>query len=348
MNNLLKSLQTPVLAILGGVLIGAVIMLLSGYNPWEAYTAMFQGVFGGRRFSNFISMINRATPIIGMGLAAAIPFRVGFYNIGGEGQMVLGGVTAALVALYLPFPIWLRLPTVFLCAVVVAGSYAWLAAFLQFRFKIPLLISTLLMNYPARFLASYLVSHPFRDVASGMTQSHRIEQAMRLPKLVERTQWHGGILIILLVAVITAIVFNRWVAGYELRMMGFNASFAQYGGVNFQKRGYQVMFFSGAVAGLVGCIEVLGTHYRYIDGMLVTPLYAWTGVMAALLANTLPLGVVIVGFFFSMIQTGGFGMERNSSVPREIVHIIQAMIIMLVAARANFSLGHQHKEKQPP
>ena len=268
----------------------------------------FGVLFGGRRYSNLISTINRASPIVGMGLAAAIAFRAGLFNIGGEGQMILGAVSAALCAIYLPIylplPGFLLITISMLAAMLAGGVYALFAASLQFQLLIPLLITTLLLNYPARFFASYLVSHPFRDIPSGMNQSLLIPEAARLPILLERTQLHGGVIIILASVIIAGVLIQRSVAGYDLRMSGFNADFARYGGIAQRRLGYGVMFISGAMAGLVGAIEVLGIHYRYIDGMLVQPLYAWTGIMAALLANNSAFGVLLTGLFFSGLHTG--------------------------------------------
>lgn len=337
-----RRVRQPLLAILLGLFCAAIFLWLLGHNPLEAYQQMLWGVFGGRRYAYLVSTLNRASPIIGMGLAAAIAFRAGLFNIGGEGQMILGAVSAALLAvylpLYLPLPGFVLILLCLLAAMLAGGLYALFAASLQFNLLIPLLITTLLLNYPARFLASYLVSHPFRDVPSGMNQSLLVPEALRLPLLIERTQLHGGVLIILLLLIAAAIFIKRSVAGYDLRMSGFNPEFARYGGIRQHRLGYRVMFSSGAIAGLVGAIEVLGVHYRYIDGMLVQPLYAWTGIMAALLANNSFLGILLSGLFFSALQTGSFGMERKAQVPRELSQILQALIIMLIAVRSGVSL----------
>lgn len=336
-----RALQAPILAILGGMLIGALIMLLTGHNPIEAYSAMISGALAGR---NLAATLNRATPIVGMGIAAAIAFRAGFFNIGGEGQMVLGAITAALAAIYLPLPGPLLLPATLLAAVVVGGLYAWITAFFQFRFNVPLLISTLLLNYPARYLASYLVNYHFRDVQSGMPQTFQVPESVRLAGLAAGTQLHVGTVITLLVVLLAAFVIRRTVPGYELRMAGLNAAMVEYGGVDLRRLAYRVMFASGGLAGLTGAIEVLGVHYRYIDDALVAPLYAWVGLMAALLSNSRPLGVLLAGLFFSVVQIGGFGMERGTDVPRELSRVLQAVIIMLVAARTTFHFGRGREE----
>lgn len=339
-----RILQAPVLAILGAIAIGAVIMLLSGHNPLEAYWAMLKGAFTGRKFSNLTSMLNRATPIIGMGLTAAVAFRAGFINLGGEGQLVLGGLVTAIVALHVPLPGPVLLPVSMLAAMIAGGLYAWLAAFFQARFHAPLLITTLLMNYPAKLFASYMVTHPLRDAASGMSQTFKVPSAVYLPRLVRGTRLHVGMFITLTLVFVIAFIMKRTAIGYEIRMAGLNPRFAEYGGINLKRLSYRVMFASGAIAGLVGAIEVLAIHHRFIDHSLTMPLYAWTGLMAALLSGSNPFGVLIAGLFFSAVQTGGFGMERSAQVPRELSRVLQALIILLVASRSRFEAKKEERE----
>ena len=339
MTDLLRSLRAPVLSVLGALAIGAMLMLATGHNPFEAYSAMVRGAVAGRHFGNLSATLNRATPVVGMGLAAAIAFRAGCFNLGGEGQLVLGGLAAAVVALTLP----LAAPLVVLVSIAVAaavgGSYAWIAASFQIRFGVPLLISTLLLNYPARSLGSYLANHPLRDVASGMAQTEMLPAAVNLPTFAAGGRLHVGVLIVFVMALAVAFLINRTVGGYHTRLAGLNARFLKYGGVDTDKLGYRVMFFSGSVAGLIGAIQVLAVHHRFIDGSLTQPLYAWTGLMVALLARSRALGVLAGGIFFAAVQTGGFGMERATDVPREISLVLQALIILLVAARTRFEFG---------
>jgi simple sugar transport system permease protein len=272
-----------------------------------------------------------------MGLAAAVAFRAGRFNIGGEGQLILGAVTSALIGLYLPLPGWLTLIFALLGGAVVGGAYAWLAAWLDDRFQVPLLISSLLSIYPARLMASYLVSHPLRDQASGLTQTLRLEPAVTLPKVVG-TRLGSGLIVIVGLVVLAHWFMYRTRSGYRLRMTGSNVRFADYGGIDTGRLGTRVVFVSGAIAGLVGALQVVGVHHRYIDGSLTQPLYAWIGIMVALLAGSRPMGVLLAGVFFAAVQTGGFGMERATDVPREISQVLQALIILLIAARSRLSV----------
>ncbi len=267
---------------------------------------------------------------------SAVALRGGFLNLGGEGQLVLGGLASALAALYLPLPAPLLLPAALLAGALGGGAWALLARGLELRFGVPLLIGTLLLNYPARYLASYVVNHPLRDVASGMSQTVRVPEAIELPRLAAGARLHAGALVVLALVLAAAWIVRRTRAGYELRMTGENPAFARYGGVDVERLGWGAMLASGGVAGLVGALEVLGTHRRFIDGALTDPLYAWTGLMAALLAVSSPLGVLAAGLFFAAVHTGGFGMERGAEVPRELSQVLQALMILLIAARASF------------
>ncbi len=344
--NALRPLQGPVIAIGGAVLIGAILMFLSGHNPLEGYSAMLLGAVAGPNFANLASTIARGAPIVGMGIAAAIAFRAGYPNLGGEGQMVLGALACALVSLYVPLPALILMPLSIVAAMVVGGLWGLFPAWAQLRVGVPLLISTLLLNYPAGYFASYMVTHVVRDVPSGMTQTYMLDESLRFLKISTGTQLHVGIFITLVVVLATWFVIDRTVVGYRLRLMGMNAQFTRYGGVNMTRMGYGVMFTSGAVAGLVGAIEVLGVNYRFIDGALQSPQYAWVGLMSALLVNSSPIGVLIAGLFFSAVQTGGFGMERATEVPRELARVLQALIILLIAAQNSFNFGQGRAEER--
>ena len=325
----------PAIAILGAMAIGAGMMLAAGHDPIAAYQAMFGGALGGRGFSGLLATLARATPIVGMGLAAAVALRGGFLNLGGEGQLVFGGLAAALVGLHVPLPGILLLPTALLAGTLAGGAWALLARGLEMRFGVPLLIGTLLLNYPARYIASYLVNHPLRDVASGMSQTFRIPASIELPRLTAGARLHAGALLVLALVLAAAWYIRRTRTGYELRMTGKNIRFARYGGVDVKRLGLGTMLTSGGIAGLVGALEVLGTHHRFIDGALTDPLYAWTGLMAALLAGSSPLGALAAGLFFAAVYTGGFAMERGAQVPRELSQVLQALMILLIAARGS-------------
>jgi simple sugar transport system permease protein len=252
-------------------------------------------------------------------------------NLGGDGQMVIGGLIAALVPLYLPAPGPVLAVLALLAAAIAAGLYAALAAWGETRHGIPMLISSLLLSYPAIGVTSYVVGFPLRDVKTGLAQTQMIPDDARLP--VFTGALNAGVLIIAAIAAAVIYFDRRTVAGYELRIRGNNVRFAGYGGVRLDSQAIRVMFVSGAIAGIVGAIIVLGSQFRFTDGALLTPAYTWSGLMAALLANGEPIGAILAGFFFAALQTGGFAMQRETAVPRVLTIVLQSIIILFLAVR---------------
>ncbi len=306
----------------------AAVVLVPGVN--ENAMNFLDGAFGGRRNFNFFTTLSRATLIIGMAMSVLVSFRAGLINIGGEGQLVLGGLTAALVGVTLDAPPAVLLPAALVAAMFVGAVWALVAGWFERVAGVPLVVGSLLLNYPAVLFASYLVSHPFRDIDSGLSQSHRIAREARLPKF-DGTLLDYGIFLILVVIAVVIVFERRSVFGYRLRMQGFSLPFARSSGFPVGRIYYQTLAISGAIAGIVGFIAVFGMNHRYVDGMLVLPLYSWTGLIAVLLAGMVSWLVPLTGFFFAALGTGAVGIERAADIPREAAQIIQALIILFAA-----------------
>lgn len=340
------SLLHPIIAVLVGFLAGAIAIAASGAPVMEAYGEMWKGAFGSFYF--FTSTLARATPIILIGLGICLAFRAGFFNMGAEGQMVLGAVAAALTALYLPGPGIVKLLGALVAGIVAGGIWSTLAAWMEVKFKINLLISTLLMNYIATLFAGYLVTEPFKDNtgSAAMAQSMMIDKSAWLPKLFPGMTLHAGFLIAVILAVVLYLLFRRTLFGYEVTMLGQNPFFAAYGGVSRGKVMLISMFASGVLTGLAGTVEVLGSQYRFIDGALTVPGYAWTGLMATLLANANPIGTALASILLAALQTGAMGMERNTDVPLEISGVIQAVLILFVSAKFTYTFLKRRKERK--
>ena len=314
------------------LIIFASLIWLADADFFKSITAFFKGAFGGRKYAYLLVTISRAALITGMAIAALIAFRAGLFNIGGEGQLVIGGLASAFVAINLPFGGPAGIFLVLLAGMIAAGVWAMLAGIMKLWLGVPILVGTLLLNYPARYIASYFVSHPLRDIASGMPQTHLIEKSLWLP-LLPGTRLDIGFIFILFVFCIVLIYCSRTVGGYEAKMTGLSIDFANASGLKTKKISLKTLALSGAIAGLVGAIAVLGIHHRFTDGMLVQPLYAWTGIVAALMVSLIPWAVLPAGFFFAAIHSGASGMERTADVPKEIAIIIQGIIILFVASK---------------
>jgi ABC-type uncharacterized transport system permease subunit len=315
-----------------------VLMLIVSAPFGTAIDGFFQGAFGGRRYAFLMQTLSRATLIVGMALSVMLSFRAGLFNIGGEGQLVAGGLVSALVALTMSGPPLLVIAASIAAGMAAGAAWALLAGVLYLYVGVPLLVGTLLLNFPIRSIASYLVAHPFRDVPSGMLQSHLVPNERWLPYF-PGLRLDIGILFIVLVSVLVIVYSHKTLHGYRARLNGLSPDFARAVGLPVARLTLQTLAMSGAIAGLVGAIAVLGIHHRYIDGMLVQPLYAWTGIVAVLLVGMIPWLVPFSGFFFAALQTGAAGMERAAQVPKEIALVMQAVIILFVASRVSLSLA---------
>lgn len=333
-------LRSPILlSLLGALVLGSVMLLAAGGNPFEAYAAMVTGAFGSTQWRNTLIV---AVPVVGMALAVAVPLRAGVVNLGGEGQIVLGGITSAVVAATVDLPMPLSLVVALAAGALAGGLLGTIPAVLENRLGVPLLVSSLLISYPVVALASYLVRFPLRDPGTGLPQSRVFDEAYRMPVF-----YGVGLSAVVLVLVIALIVQvdARTPFGYEVRLTGHNRRFTEYAGVEVPRMVTRLMFTGGGIAGLIGAMVVTSVPYRYIDGALVVPAYTWTGLLAALLARANPLGAVAAGVFFAALQVGGFGMERETEVPRELSSILQATVIVILAATVAATARRSRKDK---
>jgi len=341
----LLGLIHPLAAVALGLLAGTIAILSVGGSVADTYAEMWKGAFGSLYY--FTNTLTRATPIILIGLGVSLAFRAGFFNLGAEGQMLLGALGAAVTALYLPGPPELRMIAALAAGMAAGGVWSLAAGWLDSRFRMNLLITTLLLNYVAALFASYLVGFPLKDTggSGGINQTEMVDRSVWLPKLLKGMSLHGGFVIAAAAAVLLFLFLRYTVKGYELRMTGSNPLFASYGGVNRGRLMLAGMLASGGFAGLAGAVEVLGTQYRYIDNALTAPGYAWSGIMATLLAGSHPIGTALAAVLLAALQTGGMGVERNTEVPLEIASVIQAALILFVSARFTRNLFKRRKAR---
>lgn len=332
-----KSLWQPLFAIVIGLLVGAIAISVVGGSTIETYAEMSKGAFGS--FYYFTNTLSRATPIILIALGVSLAFRAGFFNLGAEGQLVFGGLCAAIAAIYFPGPGWVKIVLALLAGIAAGGLWSAFAGFLDAKFRMNLLITTLLLNYIATLFTQYIVAYPLMDRSgsAAMHQTVKIDSSAMLPKLFAGMSVHAGFIIAIAAAILLFLYMKYTSSGYRMRMLGGNPLFASYGGVNRNRLMLFGMFISGGFAGLAGAVEVLGTQYRYLDGALTSPGYAWSGIMATLLARSHPIGAVFAALFLAALQTGGMGMERNTNVPLEVSDIIQAVLILFVSAQTTLS-----------
>ncbi len=320
----------PLGAVLVALLVGAGIMLAAGVDPLRGYDAMVRGALS---VSNIDFAVASFTAILAMSLAFAIPARMGEYNIGGDGQLSLGGIAAAALALTLPAPAWLLLPACLLAGALGGAALASISAPLSTRAGVPVIISTLLLSTPAVALASYLVRFPLAEVGSGVPQTPRMPDAAHLPSFPGTSYTNVGLVLVLAVLAVAVYVDARTPVGYEIRVAGANRGFAAYGGLSVPRLTLGTLAAAGAVAGLAGAVVVMSQPYRFIDDALTAPGYTFAGVAAALLAGGRPALLPVTAALFTVLTVGSAGMERDVDVPRQLGQVLQAVVILVLALR---------------
>jgi simple sugar transport system permease protein len=324
-------------------------MLVIGKNPLLAYGEMIRGAFGKQVY--LMNTLKRATPIIMGGLAVCVAWRSGYEAMGGEGQMILGAVAAALVGYYLPVPGWLRIPAALLAAAAAGALYSVMAGWLFERFDVTFVISTLMMNYIANYFAAYLCNYPLRDPKANVyqmqnAQTGKLPPEATLPPIMKG--WvHWGFLLSVVAVIFTWFLFRKTTFGYKSRMGGLNPRFALYGGINARRMLYLVMILSGVMAGLGGAFEVMGSKGRYVDQMIFSTGYAWTGMVAALLANMNPFGTLLASILLAGLAVGGSTMMLNMDIPLEVCNIIEGIITLFMSAKMiRIAAGNMRRRKQ--
>ncbi len=346
MRSFLTALGQPLVSVVLALALGAVIIALSGENVLKAYGVMLKGAFGDGYYLS--STLSRATPIIMGGLAVCIAWRSGYEAMGGEGQMIFGALSAALIAYYTPVAPWLRTVLAMVGACAAGAVYSVISGWLNEKWNVTFIISTLMMNYIANYIASYLTIYKLKDPQAldiNASQTGKIMEAARLPRIFKSYSLHWGFILAVICVILVYILMNETRFGYRSRMNGLNSRFALYGGINTRKMLYVVMILSGVCAGFGGALEVLGSKYRYIDQMIFSTGYAWSGMVAALLANFDPIGTMVASILLAGLATGGAALQRSTSIPVETVNMIEGVITILMSVKLLSLITIRHKKR---
>ena len=326
-----RALVAPVAAVAGALLLSTLVMIASGISPAQAYPALVQGAIGE---GNLPYTVAALVPTLGMAIAFAIPFRMGEFNLGGDGQLALGGIVTAAVALRLPLPPGLGIVVPLLVGAVAGALVAAVAAPLHSRLGIPAIVTTLLASTPAVALASYLARFPLAEKGSGVPQTRVLPDASHLPALGGSEYVTVALPVMIVVCVLWLWFDSASVVGYRVRAAGGNREFARYGGVDVGRLTLATLAVSGALAGLVGGMVVMTTPFRFIDAALTSPGWTFTGIAAVLLAAGRPFAVPLTVVLLTVLQVGGEGMERDADVPRQLTQVIEGLVIVIVAVTA--------------
>ncbi len=328
----------PILAILTAVIIGGIIIWLVGGDPFLAYKGLIQGSLGSTKALSETAVW--ATPYIFAGLAVALAFKGGLFNIGAEGQLAVGAVFSALIGYALPewlgfdLPAVIHLPLAILFGTLMGGIWAGIVGALKAYTGGHEVINTIMMNYIALNTTSYLLNGVMKDRSptNVIARTPLIAESARMPAIFDGLRIHWGFVLALLVALFIWWLLNKTTLGFEIRTVGLNPDAAKYAGINVKRTIILTMLFSGMLAGLAGSIEVTGLNYRHELGFSIG--YGYDAIAIALLGKSHPLGVVLASFLFAAMRNGATRMQFLTQLPVDLISVLQALILLFVAADA--------------
>lgn len=338
---LFREILFPLIAVLAAFIVGGIFVLIIGDSPVETYRLLIGSALSwpdGIGYTLFY-----ATPLIFTGLAVAVALRCGLLNIGAEGQLYIAAFATAWVGItFANLSAWILLPLACLAAVLAGGVWGAIPGVLKARFGSHEVINTIMLNFIAVALASYFTQYHYKAQGDPIMQTTPIGQGAHLtrlgsfiPGLPDRIPLNLAFILALIACALVYIFLWKTKWGYEIRATGANPLAAEYGGISVRKQIILAMTISGALAGMVGINEVLGYRYRYYDGFSAN--YGFTGIAVALLGRNHPVGVLLAALLFGMLIRGGIFVDAfTNHVSKDLVDVLQGIVILFVAAEALF------------
>ncbi len=334
----MASFLVPVLSFVLALLFGALLLALVGANPLTTYRAMLEGAFGTPelwargQYYNLTETLVKATPLMLTGLGVAIAFRMLFWNIGAEGQLVMGGFAAGAVALWFPemlpfIPGWAYIPLMIIAGIFGGAIWGLIPAMLKAYLKVNEIITTLMLNYIAILWVQHLYYGPWKDpLGFGFPGTAQFPEYAWLPRIVGRVHW--GLIFAVIAAFLLWLVLDRTRWGYEIRLIGENLSAARYAGISITRNIVLVMLVSGGLAGLAGMVEVAGISHRLQQGLAVG--YGFTAIIVAWLGKLNPWAVLLVAFLLAALVVGGDQLQISMGLPASIALVLQGAILFFM------------------
>lgn len=330
-----KYIITLTVCIVAALLFGALLMLVTGFNPIEGYSAMIFGALGNARLIG--NTIEKAMSLCLLGLATAIGARGGLFNVGGEGQLFFGALISTMLGLWLSdLPAIIVIPIAFIGAIVVGGFYAWIPAMLKVKLGVSEVITTIMLNTVAIKVCTYLVNGPW--VASTMATTKGTDylpDTLRFADIIKASNLSTGFFAGAVVVFMVWYVMNMTSQGLQMKVTGENRRFAIFSGLPADKIMVTSMVVSGAICGFVGMLLVYGYQGHMTDG--VSNEFYFDGLLVAMIMNYNPVGIIIMSFFFAILSTGSTMMDMTVGISAQLYDIIFSVIIFLMAAQSGFT-----------
>ncbi|SMH56351.1 ABC transporter permease [Mesorhizobium australicum] len=308
----------------------AILLALAGHNPVEVYRLLIVESFGGTR--RVAATLSAATPLMLTGLATAIAFRAGAFNVGVEGCVYVGGLAAAYVGFtFVGLPAAILLPLALAAGLVVGSLWMLVPGVLKARLDVDEVVTTLMLNFIAISLTAYLVNGPLLAPGSANSATPMVDAAARLPRLMPPSTLNAGFLIAVALLLLYWLWGKRTALGFETRLAGLNPRFATASGIDVPGLIIKMMLLSGAIGGLAGAVHALGNVGRFVSGF--SPGYGFAGIAVALLGRGSAIGIFLAAILFGALAASGATIQLFSDVPIEIVNVLQGMVMIFAVAR---------------
>lgn len=321
-----------VISIVLGLVVGAIALTMAGFSPFEAYGAMLKGIFGKPKFIAWTIIMS--TPLILTGLSIAFAFKTGLFNIGAEGQFIIGALVATMVGAGLDLPAIIHVPLTLIMAALGGAIWGGFAGWLKSKFGINEVIATIMLNWIAFYLSNFMVkttwlAKPNSEASLDIHESASIGIDWMKGLVGPATKVNWGIIISIILVLIIAFILVKTTLGFELRGVGHNKDAAEYGGINVKRSILQSMAIAGLLAGIAGAIQVMGVSHN-ITILAAQEGYGFDGIAVALIANSNPIGVVFSGLLFGAFKYGGTKMQAMGA-PSEVINIVIGSIVYFIA-----------------
>lgn len=348
-----KALFT-IVSILIGFLAGALVLRLAGYAPWQAYKLLFEGVFKSPR--NIGRTIVNSTPIILTGLGVCFGFQAGLFNMGAEGQFIIGSLVGFLLGYRLNLPPFLHVIITIFVAMVVGGLYGGLVGLLKAKLGIHEVISTIMLNRVAFYLQNFLVTTYKKPNSMSTFDVQDTAKITLFPqaklnfeggmKRFFKAPIHGGVIAAIVAVIVVYYILKKTTLGYEIKAVGLNKEACEYGGINTDKRIIQAMTIGGILCSLGGVTQLLGYTYA-LPQLSAMENFGFDGLAVSLLASNNPIGCIFTGLFFGGLKYAGSNLQRVMGVPSEIINIIIGVIVLFTAIPLVFKIiSAKHKRRK--
>ena len=324
----ISSLLYSLAAITAALIVSGLLLVIFGYEVQSALYHLFDGAFGS--LYNLGQTLQQATPLLFAGLAVALAFRSGLFNIGVEGQLYWGALASALVGIWFSFlPMVMLLPVTFLAGAAAGGIWGFIPGYLKAKTGAHEVITTIMLNEIAILATTFLTASYFK-VEGPVDQTARLSEAALLPELPLLNEASLGIVAGILVIILSYFLLRRTSLGFDLQAVGKNSDAAEYGGIDSKKMLILAMVLSGAVGGLAGSTVIMGELERFVTHF--SPGYGFTGIAVAVLGRNHPVGVLLAALLFGALEAGGMSMQLFTDIPTDLIEVVQGLVILFVAA----------------